>query len=60
MEDQYFQKSWQTARNFSEVLKVFKGILTKFLILKTSFAGIFRNMHFLCAKNWPPEAVSED
>ena len=36
MEDQYFQKSWQAAR--------FPSILTKFLILKTSFAGTFRNM----------------
>ena len=33
-----------------EIFQRFPCILTKFLILKTGFAGIFRNMYFLCAK----------
>ena len=42
------KKLWKTSifRRVGRLL----CILTKFLILKTSFAGIFRNMHFLCAK----------
>ena len=48
-------KKWKTSifRRFGRLQEIFQRfpcILTKFLILKTSFAGIFRNMHFLCAK----------
>ena len=45
LEDQCFQKSWH-----SRLQERSPCILTKFLTLKTSFAGIFRNMHFFCAK----------
>ena len=55
VEDQYFQKSWQAARNFQR----FTCILTKFLFLKTSFADIQKYAFFIL-KNCPPEAVDED
>ena len=49
------KKWWKTSifrKGFrlQETFQKFPCILTKFLILKTCFPVIFRNMHFLCAK----------
>ena len=49
------KKFWKTSifrrvRRLQEIFQRLPCILTKLLILKTSFAGIFRNIQFLCAK----------
>ena len=49
------KKLWKTSifrrvGRLQETFQKFPCILTKFLILKTGFPVIFRNMHFLCAK----------
>ena len=58
------KKLWKTSifRRAGRLQKVFQRFscnLTKFIILKRSFAGIFRNMHFCALKNSPPEVVGE-
>ena len=49
------KKLWKTGIfrkvcRLQEIFQKFPCILIKFLILKTSFAGIFRNTHFSCTK----------
>ena len=53
--ENFGKKLWKTrifrrVGRLQEIFRRFPCILTKFVILKTSFVGIFRNMHFLCAK----------
>ena len=57
MEDQYFQKSWQAARNFSKVSLHFNKIPNSLRQVLQTYSEI---CIFCVLKNCPPEAVSED
>ena len=52
---------FRTVGDCKKYFKAFPSFEQNFEFLKTSFADIFRNMHFLCAtKNSPLEAVGKD
>ena len=62
--EKFGKKLWKTnilrsVGKMQEIFQRFPFILTKFQILKTSFTGIFRNMHFLCAKKLPSRSSQQ-
>ena len=57
MEDQYFQKSWQAARNFSKVSLHFNKIPNFLRQVLQAYSEI---CIFCVLKNCPPEAFGEE